>query len=407
MVMTANVCNYLYQILMGRMLSVEEYGTLNALLSLLVISSVPGMTITLMVSKYIAEYNATGEQYKVGHFLRRSLAYISIFTGIVTVVGLIVSPLIKSFLMIEEISYVWFIIIAVGLAFILPVATGAVQGLKKFWGLGFLNLINPVIKLILGVLLVGLGFKVNGALGALVIGALLSVLIGFMMLKGRFKINGDKDVVLGRKEVIKYSIPVMVVTFCISVLTNIDMIMIKHYFSPQESGLYGSAVIFGRAIFYFPAAIVMAMFPLVAEAKALKEDAYSSLKKALIYATVLCGAGVAVLNLFPELIIKLLFGARYLPAIPYIKLISLAMLPLCLLNILVNFNLAMNNTKLTIVSLVLGSIIEGMLIVMYHSTVNEVLYILMGIGLILLIINFIATISQKSKKNLRLSKQSA
>ncbi len=397
--MAGHICNYVYQIVMGRMLTEEDYGTLNALFALLTIASVPGLAIALVVSKYIAGYNATGEQFKIGLFLRKMLFYVSIFTAVVIALGLVFAQLISSYLMVDNIFHVVLIITSIALTLLLPISTGAVQGLKWFWDLGLLNLVTPVARLLLGILLVYLGFRLDGALGALAAGNLLAVLIGFIILRDKFKVFGP-NIALGRREAIGYAMPVLIVTFCISVLTNIDMLMIKHYFSPQESGLYGAAVIFGRAIYYFPMAITMAMFPLAAEAKALKTDAYGSLKKALLYSAVLCGLGVLALNLFPEIIINLLFGDRYLPAVHYIRLVSLAMFPLCLLSIIANFNLAINKVKLTIWSLAIGSIAEYFLILKYHATISQVLYVLMGVGLVLLIANFSGTMLRKPDREM-------
>ena len=397
MMMIANISNYLYQIIMGRLLPFEEYGALNALFSLITIVSVPGAAITLVVSKYITEYSATGEDYKIGLFLRKTLFYICIFAGVITAAGLAVSPLIMWFLNVNSLSFVIYVILTITTVFFLPISAGTFQGLKKFWQLGVINLISPIARLIIGVILVIVGFKLEGALGALLIGNLLAIAYGFWLIRNNFRTHGEKGVALGRKKALKYGIPVFIITLGITLLTNLDMIMIKHYFSPHESGVYGAAVIFGRAIFYFPSAIVMAMFPLVTEANVLNRNVYSSLKKALLYSFVLCGAGVAGIYIFPEIITKIFFGARFLPALPYIKLMCIAMFPLCLLNVVVNFNLAVNKNTISVWSIILGSISELVLITIYHQTIFEVLYILLGVGTVLLVVNLAAVLLRKKE----------
>ena len=54
----ANGINYLYQIMMGRMLSVEDFGTLNSLLSLFMMTAIPSGAITALIAKYLVEYSA-------------------------------------------------------------------------------------------------------------------------------------------------------------------------------------------------------------------------------------------------------------------------------------------------------------------------------------------------------------
>lgn len=372
---------------MGRLLPYDEYGAFNALLSLINIASVPGTAVALVVSKYIAEYSAAGENYKIGFFLRKTFFYISVFTGVITAASLAVSPVIRWYLKVEKLSFVVYVILAIAAAFLLPISLGTFQGSKKFWQLGIVNAVSYVFRLVLGVIFVIIGYSLEGALGALLAGNIISVVYGFWLIKGNFTINGEKTAALGRKKALQYGIPIFVITLCMMLLTNIDMIMIKHYFSPQESGIYGAAAIFGRVIFYFPSAVVMAMFPIVTEANVLNSDVYTSLKKAVLYSAVVCTAGIAVIYIFPEIITKIFFGERFLTALPYIKLISLAMLPLCLLNVLANFNLAVNKNTISVWTMVLGSTAEIILISIYHQTIYQVLYILLGIGASLLVIN--------------------
>lgn len=395
--MIANICNYLYQIIMGRLLPFNEYGALNALFSLITIISVPGTAITLVVSKYITEYSATKEAFKIGFFLRKTLFYISVFTLILTTAFLALSPLIKWFLNIDKLSSVILLVFTIATVFILPISVGTFQGLMQFWRLGIVNVVSPIVRLILGIILVLIGYKLEGAIGALLIGNLAAIAYGFWAIRKRFITNGQKDVALGRSKAFRYGVPIFIVTLCMTLLTNIDMIMIKHYFSSYESGVYGAAVIFGRAIFYFPYAIVMAMFPLVTEANVLNNDVYMSLRKALLYSSVLCGAGVAGIFVFPELITKIFFGSRFLPALPYIKLMCLAMFPLCLLNVVANFNLAVGKAKISVWSMILGSISEIVLITIYHQTIYQVLYILFGVGTVLIIINILDVLLRKKE----------
>ena len=48
------------------------------------------------------------------------------------------------------------------------------------------------------------------------------------------------------------------------VMTQADVILVKHHFPPGEAGLYASASIMGKAVMYLPTAIIMALFPMVA-----------------------------------------------------------------------------------------------------------------------------------------------
>ena len=52
MMMFANAFNYLFQVLMGRMLTIEEFGTMNALFSWVAIVSLPIGVVTTTTARY-------------------------------------------------------------------------------------------------------------------------------------------------------------------------------------------------------------------------------------------------------------------------------------------------------------------------------------------------------------------
>ena len=70
LMMGANVLNYFFQIIVGRMLTVEEYAVVNTLLSIITVFSVPCAAITIVAAKYIAVYRATGKREQEKIFLR-------------------------------------------------------------------------------------------------------------------------------------------------------------------------------------------------------------------------------------------------------------------------------------------------------------------------------------------------
>ena len=54
LMMAANVSNYLFQIIVGNLMTVEDYGTVNAVLSLIQVMAIPNTIITLISARYMA-----------------------------------------------------------------------------------------------------------------------------------------------------------------------------------------------------------------------------------------------------------------------------------------------------------------------------------------------------------------
>ena len=71
--MLANVVTYLYQIVMGNLLSPADYGTINTLLSLSIVIGVPSGIISTLVATYTAKYQAVGKPELIGGFMHKML----------------------------------------------------------------------------------------------------------------------------------------------------------------------------------------------------------------------------------------------------------------------------------------------------------------------------------------------
>ena len=69
--MIANLGNYLYQIIMGKLLTTESFGDLNTLLSLSMVMSVPAGILQLVATKYAASFSARDEAGKASGLLRK------------------------------------------------------------------------------------------------------------------------------------------------------------------------------------------------------------------------------------------------------------------------------------------------------------------------------------------------
>ena len=51
------------------------------------------------------------------------------------------------------------------------------------------------------------------------------------------------------------------------IISNIDILMVKHFFRPDVAGLYAAIALVGRLLYFGAWSIVSAMFPVSAESK--------------------------------------------------------------------------------------------------------------------------------------------
>lgn len=221
MMMFANAFHYLFQVLMGRMLTIKEFGTMNALFSLLVIVSLPIGVVTTTTARYVATYSAQGETEKIVKFLKRLFGYILLGAIGVLVFGILLSPLVSRYTNVNNTLLIVLLAVTLAVGMFLPLVTGAVLGTKQFLSLGILNFGGTVVKLALGVGFVWVGFRLYGVMSALIAANLAMTLVGLYMMRGYLKQNVRMDaeeLTLGKKDIAYYTMITFAVNLCIALL---------------------------------------------------------------------------------------------------------------------------------------------------------------------------------------------
>ena len=75
------ILGYLFQIIMGRMLSVTEYGILSALMAIMVVIGAPIQTLSMIISRRVSAYRSEQDSSKLGYlfyWINRKLLLIAV-----------------------------------------------------------------------------------------------------------------------------------------------------------------------------------------------------------------------------------------------------------------------------------------------------------------------------------------
>jgi O-antigen/teichoic acid export membrane protein len=388
--MAANFLNYLFQIIMGRLLNTTDYGTLNALFSIITIFSVPSSIISLVVSKYITEFRASNAGIRP---LILKIVKIVLFASLtLLILAAIFSGLVANYINISEKQLVIMAALTIVFGFFTAIVAGVFQGEKYFITLGFYNLISPVAKITIGILLVFIGYRLFGIMGAMIMGGIVSMVLGTLIVRMFFHNQQQSETAKNPEGLIRYSLYALVISICMAFMSNIDTILVKHYFAGQLSGVYSSASILGKIILYIPGAFMIVMFPIVAESSGNIHKILGIMKKSVFYISLLLFGSIVILNLFPRLIISILFGAHYLQATGFIRMITVMIIPLSFLTVLMNFYLAINRVHLLIASLVAACIATMLLVYFYHGSIYQVLTVMSIVYFAALFLNCIPLI---------------
>ncbi len=389
-----NLFNFLYHFFMIRFLPPIEYGHLNTLMALFMIISVPAGTVQTAVTKFISSFQVQNKYDRANRLLRHLLILMLIVGLAIFLLIVMGIPFISSFLQIS--SYGLIILLGAGLFFamVIPIPWGGLQGLQKF-GLLTLNLImNSGLKLALGILFVFLGFGLLGAMGAIALSYgvtfFLSLIIlgGYLRKKRESKLEQDVEEpdTAYISEVYHYFLPVGITLLCFMMLTNVDLILVKHFFTPIEAGYYSIAQMVGKIILFLPIPVVMVMFPTLSSSEG-QAKALRTLRRSLMIAFFLCAGAILLCFLFPSLIIRILSGKVYPECIPLVRLFCVNMTLYSLVLILLYYHLSTYRRRF-LYPLIFLTLMQTGLILFVHKTLMQVLVMVGIVSACLFGVNF-------------------
>ncbi len=390
----AGFLNLLYQLLIAHRFSPPDFAEFNALLSLLTLVSAPFITLQTAVAKYTAEFNAHNQVGKVKGLLSNLLRK----TGILSVAAIIFFSFTSSYiadkLKIHSPYSGYIVAIVIASLCITPVVLGAVQGLERFIWFTSASVIPGVLKLILAFIFILLGFNIAGALGALLISNLSIIVIALMSLRPILSSPADQEI--NYQELFWYLFPVAASTFCFMAMVNMDMLLVKYFFTPVEAGSYALAQMVGKIFLFLPMAIGIVMFPRTSILTAKEMDANPILKRSLLYASTLSLLAVLTYNLFPAFILKVMTGKAFAEPIFLGRLFSISMTFFSLLYILITYFLSLKDLRF-IKYLFLFTCLQFIGIAIFHQSLTQVQLVL-GLNSLLLFILYLILAYKKTER---------
>jgi len=379
----SNVGNYLYHLLMIVMISSPKvFGELESAIALLYILYVPLMTLSLVIIKFVSSAKGKGDDVAVAslyhYFNKRLLIGGTVFTLLI----ILLSPLISSFLHFSSLMMVVLLALTFMTSMLSTFTRSILQGLTNFFSLSAISLVEVVAKIVLSVVLIYLGYKALGGLGAFVVSGLVGYLVGyFFVRKAKLKNSNEK---IDPKPFITYAIPAFFTTFAsISFITS-DILIVRHFFPGVESGYYSFLSLLGKIIYFAASPIITAMFPLVSEHHAKGERythfLYYSLGITFIFIVPL----VSLYYLFPQIVINLFPNKNYGSIAPLLGPMSVFFSLYALNAVLTSFYLSIHKILPTVLN-VAGAASQILFLYLYHQSLSQMIFVSTSTSFVLLI----------------------
>jgi len=380
--MAANFFNYLFQLSMGRLLSLEDYGILYSLLSLVYIINVVGGAIQTSVARYASKLKAHGQYGKIKYLWDFSTRSTLMLGVVMFLLVCLLSPFIAQFLNIGNIWYVVLLAFYLLFSFAMPANQGLLMGLQNFWAFGMSTASWALLKLLLGILLVFIGFGIYGGLLAPSVANITVFLVTLVFIRHVVKTKPKK---FDLKGVYSYSGLALLAVFSSTTMVYADIILAKHFLDPLAAGVFSTLAVLGKIVFFASSGIALAMFPKTSESFEKKQSHLPILLKALLYTLLISGFAILLFLLFPRLIAETMFGEKSAVITPYMFEYGLAMLLFSVVALLVNYFLSIHKTRVAyLISFAL--IVEILLLSTFHSSIADITHCMLASGAVAVIL---------------------
>lgn len=368
-VLIVNGGNYLYNLILGRILGPEQFADAAVLITFLLVLSFVAMTFQLVTAKFSVVF----ENESFQNFISKIYKYA---TAVGVILGLLIVVFSKQLQQVfNTSSSIMFIIFGVGvpLYFLMSVNRGVFQGKQEFKLLSITYQAEMLSRLIITLGLIFL-FNIQSSV-VIAIGILISLGFGLVPFKyDNLRVRTRVLIeVTKAKQVRNFFVITAFYELTQIIINNSDILIVKHYFEPYEAGLYASLALIGRIVYFIAWMFVMLLLPIVVQLKKEGKKTAPILFKYVGYIAVIALIIVFGCSIFPETAITLLFGDSYLAMAPLLWQYALATGLFAISNIFAYYYLSLDRYIPVVISGVFG-VLQMSLVIFFHNSLEQVVH---------------------------------
>jgi O-antigen/teichoic acid export membrane protein len=307
-----SILNFAYNVAVARLLGPAGFGHAAVAITLLMLVSALTLSFQLVCAKLVARNETVEGKAAVYQSLLRKSWKVGLALGTAMMVA---SGAVARYL---NLPSPWMIaVLALGFAFYVPVGArrGGMQGMCSFRRLAGSYIVEALLKVTVAVLLVVIGM---GALGAITAISLSVICAYFLPVPAELNTITDSHVPTPVGEAVQ------AVVFFVGqvIISNCDIVLVKHFFAADTAGLYAAVALVGRVVYFASWMVVSAMFPISAGAK--PGDGHKTiLTVPVTFVIAISGGFAALMALAPEFVLRLVFGSQFTQLQPMDGLLAL------------------------------------------------------------------------------------
>ena len=395
--MTVNVLNYVFHLLLGRMASVELFGEVESLISLSHIISIPATTLGMIVIKYSAHTKAEDNPYGSQVIFKAFNQKIITFGIPIFLLALVITPLVKNFLRMDEYWPIILVWILMFFGFFTSISNGILIGWQKFREVSVISIIGTVIKILIGAGLLKLGLGASGVMSGFVFSTLAIYILTIGALKFTKTKNQNSENEIDFLAMKKYVLPALMGIVSITILSNVDMVLAKNKLDAISSGQYGALSVASKAIFFATGVLAQVLFSMSAEENHKKGNSLRQLRNAFILTFLATAGATAFYFLFPEFVLGVFFGSKYNDVAQYLGLFAIMVSLFSFAHLFIQYLLSIQKTRAAFSFLVIA-LIEIAAILIFANSIYTIVSIVIVTQVLAILVGFFFIFWDKNEK---------
>lgn len=368
---TLSILRYFFHLILLRFLAPAEYGEFLSYLSLTYLLGVPMGTIGTVVTKFVSGFKGKNDNTSINlffYYLLKSVSPISFILGLLLI--LFSGPLAIIF----KAHTIAFVVLGVSIfiSVFQTIIGSYLIAFQKFIFQTITGFIGVILTIILSIIFIHFGFSATGAvLGQLLSNVIISIII-FWSLKPFIypKLAVKKSPKFSLKGFLGYS---FIFALGTASLVSTDVLMVRSFFNPHISGIYSSLSILGRMILFGLTPISAIVLPIAAHRHSATGSARGVLVKLGSVILLFGLIGASIFSLVPELIIKILSGAAYLEAAPYLSIFAFTMVFFAISQFILGYLMAIGKAKANFL-LLAATLLQPLLIYLSKTSLPGVIW---------------------------------
>jgi O-antigen/teichoic acid export membrane protein len=367
-VLIVNGGNYVYNLLLGRILGPAQFADAAILITLLLVLSFVGMTFQIVTAKYAVLF----ENSKLNSFLSFATKYAVLIGIVLAILIVIFNKNLQTIFHTQTASMFWIFAIGLPIYFLMSVNRGLYQGKDVLNKLSVTYQFEMLSRLIITLAILFLMPFVPTSV-AIAIGIVVSFIFGLFPFQKKIvkSISIVPEKLAESKGITLFFMLTAFYELTQILINNSDIILVKHYFDNHQAGLYASLALIGRVVYFVAWMFVMLLLPKVVQLKKEGKDTMPLLFKYVGYIIVLSSFIVLFTFLFPEFVVQLMFGEQYVSIAPLLWKYALATSIFAIANIFAYYFLSIDKYVPVIISAILGTTQIG-LIIAFHNSLDQV-----------------------------------